>query len=92
MKRKPLKSDCHHEFMMISNAKLLRYTRNAVSFANTVDRKNCVSFIDRHGSTYKYSKKSNTLAIITKQGVVVTFFKPKDGYNYFLREKERNQR
>ncbi len=68
------------------------YNAHAVSFANTVDRKNCVSFIDRRGSTYKYNKKSNTLAIITKQGVVVTFFKPKDGYNYYLREKERNQR
>ncbi len=43
------------------------YNANAVSFANTVDRKNCVSFIDKQGSTYKYNKKTNTLAIITKK-------------------------
>ena len=68
------------------------YNANAVSFANTVDRKNCVSFIDKHGSTYKYNKATNTLAIIKKDGIVVTYYKPKDGYEYYLKEKRSKMR
>jgi hypothetical protein len=63
-----------------------------VSFANTVDRKNCVSFIDKNGSTYKYNKTTNTLAIITKNGYVVTYFKPSAGYEYYKNEKKRKGR
>ncbi len=64
------------------------YAAHAVKFANTVDRKNCVSFVDKKGSTYKYNKKSNTLVIVTKDGYVVTYFKPAKGYNYYLNEKK----
>ena len=64
------------------------YAAKAVSFANTVDRKNNVSFVDSHGSTYKYNKARNTLAIITKKGIVVTYYKPKEGYSYYLKEKK----
>lgn len=67
------------------------YNANAVSFANTIDRKNCVSFIDKRGSTYKYNKATNALAIIKKDGIVITYYKPKDGYNYYLKE-ERNKK
>lgn len=41
------------------------YNAKAVSFANTVDRKN---------------------------GIVITFYKPKDGYDYYLREKRNKAR
>lgn len=64
------------------------YAAKAVSFANTVDRKNCVSFIDTKGSTYKFNKKTGELAIITSYGMVVTYFKPTDGYKYYLNEKK----
>lgn len=63
------------------------YAANAVKFANTVDRKNCVSFVDKKGSTYKYNKTTNTLAIITKDGYVVTYFKPAAGYDYYKAQK-----
>ena len=33
------------------------YEAKAVRFANTVDRKNCVSFVKSNGSTYKFNKK-----------------------------------
>lgn len=49
------------------------YNANAVKFANTVDRKNNVSFVARNGTTYKFNKVADTLAIITKRGVVVTY-------------------
>ena len=42
----------------------------------------------KKGSTYKYNKKTNTLAIVTKDGYVVTYFKPAKGYNYYLSEKK----
>ena len=64
------------------------YAAKAVKFANNVDRKNCVSFVAKNGSTYKYNKKDNTLAIITKDGYVVTYFKPEKGYNYYLSQKK----
>ena len=65
------------------------YAAHAVSFANRVDRTNCVSFVDRRGSTYKYNIKTNTLAIVTKDGYVVTYFKPSAGYDYYKAEKKR---
>lgn len=64
------------------------YGQHAIKFANTVDNKNCVSFIDKNGSTYKYNKKTNELAIINKDGTVITYFKPKDGYNYYKQQKK----
>ena len=64
------------------------YAAHAVKFANKVDRKNCVSFVDKKGSTYKYNIKTNTLVIVTKDGYVVTFFKPAKGYSYYLSEKK----
>ena len=65
------------------------YNANAVKFANTVDRKNNVSFVARNGTTYKFNKVNGTLAIITKRGVVITYFKPKDGYDYYKAQIER---
>ena len=53
------------------------YAAKSVTFANRVDRKNCVSFVDNKGSTYKYNKRSGEFAVITKDGYVVTYFKPK---------------
>lgn len=64
------------------------YAASAVKFANKVDRKNCVSFVDKRGSTYKYNKKTNTLVIVKKDGYVITYFKPAKGYDYYLSEKK----
>lgn len=64
------------------------YSAHSIKFANTVDRKNCVSFIDKRGSTYKYNKRTNEFAIITKKGVIVTYYKPEKGYKYYLDQKK----
>lgn len=66
------------------------YAAHSVKFANYVDKINCISFVDKKGSTYKYNIKTNTLAIITKKGYVITYFKPTAGYNYYKVEKRRN--
>jgi len=68
------------------------YAANAVSFANTIDRKNCVSFVDKKGSTYKYNKNTNTFAIINKEGYVITYFKPKEGYDYYKQQRKEKNR
>lgn len=65
------------------------YAAHSVKFANSVDRVDCISFVARNGATYKYNTKTNTLAIVTKDGYVVTYFKPAAGYNYYKEEKRR---
>lgn len=42
-----------------------------------------------YGSTYKYNTQTNALAIVTKDGYVVTYFKPTAGYEYYKAEKRR---
>lgn len=59
------------------------YAAHAVKFANTIDRKSCVSFVAKNGTTYKYNKNTGTFAIITKAGIVITYFRPKGGYDYY---------
>ncbi len=68
------------------------YAAHAVKFANTVDRKNCVSFIDEKGSTYKYNKETNEFAIISKKGIIVTYFKPEKGYQYYMSQRKSKGR
>lgn len=68
------------------------YSAHAVKFSNTIDRKNCISFIDSRGSTYKYNVKTNELSIVTKNGIVVTYFKPSDGYKYYLDQKNSKRK
>jgi len=62
------------------------YAAHAISFANRVNLRDCISFIDKRGSTYKYNIKTNELAIITNKGVVVSYFKPKEGKAYYDRQ------
>jgi len=68
------------------------YAAHAVSFCNTIDKENCISFVAKNGSTYKYNRETNTLAIISKKGYVITYYKPKDGYSYYQREKMKKQK
>lgn len=64
------------------------YVAHAVKFANVVDKKNCVSFVDgKTGSTYKYNKVTNEFAIITADGYIVTYYKPDKGYDYYKSQK-----
>ena len=63
------------------------YNAKAVRFANNVDRKNCITMKDGNGTTYKYNKKTNEFAMITKKGIVITYYKPKNGIKYFKNQK-----
>lgn len=50
-----------------------QYTGKAVRFANKLGPEMAV-FIDKRGSTHKYSRKTGEYAIIDKRGYVVTYF------------------
>lgn len=65
------------------------YKQHAIKFANTIDRKNCTSFVDKNGSTYKCNKKTNEFAIVTKDGYVVTYYKPSGGYEYYKEQRSK---
>ncbi len=77
--------DRHGNQMNVSSKEA--YAAHAVSFANTIDRKNNKSFVDMNGSTYKYSMLTNEFAVITKNGIVVTYYKPATGYKYYKEQK-----
>ncbi len=63
------------------------YKQHAIKFANTIDRKNCTSFVAKNGSTYKYNKVTNEFAIITKDGYIVTYYKPTGEYSYYKNQE-----
>lgn len=67
------------------------YRAHAVEFANRVDRGNNVSYIRKNGETVKFSKRTGEFAIITRNGIVTTYFKPAEGYAYYIRDR-RNHR
>jgi hypothetical protein len=50
-----------------------QYKSRGVSFANKVDRDNHVSFVNDKGLTIKFSKKTNELVMVTKEGNVATY-------------------
>lgn len=71
------------------------YNAKAVKFANTIDRKNSVSFVARNGTTYKFNKVSGAFVIINKRGIVTTYFRPKNGYQYYksqLKKARKNEK
>lgn len=67
------------------------YVAKAVKFANKIDRVNNVSYVRKDGTTVKYSKKTNELVIVDKNGIVKTYFKPKSGIKEYYKDR-RNHR
>ena len=59
------------------------YRAHAVSFANKVDRVNNISYVRKNGETVKFNKKTGEFAVITKHGIVTTYFKPETGISYY---------
>lgn len=54
------------------------YEEAAMRFANRVNRLTNDSFIDKGGTTYKYSYLTKEFAVIKNNGTIVTYFKPKN--------------
>ncbi len=64
-----------------------KYAAKAIHFANNVDRKNNITMKAANRTTYKFSRLTHEFAIITKKGIVITYFKPSDGIRYFNKQK-----
>lgn len=77
----------HGKDFGVNSAK--QYGEHAIHFANTVDRKNNVSFVDKNGTTYKFNKKDGTLCLIKKNGIIISYYKPKGGYDYYLKQRRK---
>ena len=58
------------------------YAAAAVRFANTVDRANYKSVIDKYGTTYKWDPRTQNLVVVDKSGYVITFYRMSDGFTY----------
>jgi len=76
------------------------YIAKAINFGNDIDRANYDSYVDYSGTTYKYNKKSNELLIVSKEGNIITYFKPRYQYgpkkgqlnwNYFKKHKKMEE-
>lgn len=68
------------------------YKAKALGFVNSIDPLHNVSFVDRRGTTYKFNKKTREFAIITRKGMVVTYYKL-DSYEDYLKEiKKKGKR
>ena len=60
-----------------------------MKFANTVDRENCKSFIDKNGTTYKYNLKTNVLVEVTKDAYIVSYRHYGKSTWYISKEEEK---
>ncbi len=69
-------------------ANMADYASKAVHFANAVDRQNYKSIIAYRGTTYKYDPRDGRLAIITKDGYVVSYYRVKDKFTYTNKKGE----
>lgn len=72
------------------------YLSEAIHFGNDIDRVNYYSFVDKFGTTYKYDKLTNSLLLVSKDGKIITYFKPKFrngpnkgklNWNYFYKQR-----
>lgn len=62
-------------------AKVEQFTRNPPSGTDRVERPN--------GDVLLYQASTNTFAVVSRDGVPKTMFKPRDGANYWAEQKER---
>ena len=61
--------------------KLTQYSQSAKKFAENNER-GIKSFRAMNGSIYKYSSKTNEFMIISKDGKIVTYFKPTNPHSF----------
>lgn len=62
------------------------YKQHAIKFANTVDRENLKAYVDFNGTTYKLNEKTNELVIVSKNGIVISYYRVTDKF-WFLNKK-----
>lgn len=68
---------------------MTEYEGLAIDFANDVNNVTHDSFVDKCGTTYKYSYETGEFAVIRPNGTVITYFIPEDGDSYWEDVKEQ---
>lgn len=58
------------------------YKQHAIKYANAVDKKNNIAYVDKNGTTYKYNKKTNELVIVSKDGYIISYHIVKNKFHY----------
>lgn len=66
------------------------YRAHAVHFANKIDRVNNVSYVRPNGETVKFNTKTGEFAVITKEGFVTTYYKPKTGIKAYNNDRRNH--
>jgi len=61
-----------------------RYLQGARDLLNAKTGKNIQGFVAKDGSLFKYNTKTNEFAIGSQYGTISTYYKPVDGYIYWL--------
>lgn len=59
-----------------------QYAAMAVHFANEIDREHYKSVIDKSGTTYKYDTRDGRLALVTKDGYVISYYHAVKKFTY----------
>ena len=81
-----------HHFLMHKDefdvTSVADYERLAIEFRNRRREIGIESFISERGSTYMYEAATNTFLIHKSDGLIVTFFKPDNGVQYWNEQKE----
>ena len=67
------------------------YITHAVAFANRIDRVNHVSYVRKDGTTVKYSKATNEFVIVDKNGIVNTYYLPKNGIKEYYNDRRKHK-
>ena len=71
---------------------MLEYEGMAIDFANDVNNVTHDSFVDEHGTTYKYSYETGEFVIVEENGTVITYFIPAGGDSYWEEVLKRHGR
>ena len=74
--------DDHGESMKIKSE--TQYLSDARKFFGKNPTKTTLSFVSNEGTYFRYDKATNEFGIINKYGGISTYFKPKDGIDYWL--------
>lgn len=59
------------------------YSKKANSLLNSKTNDNILGFVNDNGFVFKYNKRNNTFATSKPSGVIETYFKPKNGLEYW---------
>lgn len=78
-----------HGNQMCCNSKE-SYNAKSVKFANTIDKKNCISYVRKNGTTVKFNKETGVFSTISKKGIVSTYFKPRTGIIYYTNDRRNH--